>query len=400
MKTLIASLLLILPVVLWSQGRVIINNGGYIVIDNGAKLVLENPSPNALSTSGTGGNLVSENEQDEVIWMIGTNTGTYRLPYTTQPVLQGGNGTRIPFTAQITVPGTGAGRIEFSTYETATDVNTPYPGMVTNVATPLFVVDRFWMVDVENYTSNPAAQLTFTYDDAANEIGNTNTIVESSLQAQRFNTLINDWELLVFGVVNPAANTVSGVDVVPAEFFEAWTLVNSFQPLPVTGLFFEAIKQDRQALLHWSTLTEINSDYYGVERSLDGLSWQQIGSVNAAGFSQAQLDYSFVDASPFNGINYYRIRQVDTDGAEKYSETRALNFGYSTAVVFPNPFNSTLYVQCDGEFRIEVADPVGRIVFSGDNITQIDMSTAEASAYMVRIYHSDGTIQFEKVIKQ
>lgn len=383
----------------FSQGRVIINNNAFVVIDNGAKLVLENGNANAFSTSGTGGNLVSEHENDEVVWNIGTNTGTYTLPYTTKPVIQGGNGTKIPLIVDLTNAGTGSGRIEFSSYETATDANTVFPSMVTNVATPLNVVDRFWMIDVENYTVNPEALLTFTYDDAVNEIGATNTIVEANLQAQRYNTPINDWELLLFGVADPVGNTVSNVLVLPAEFYEAWTLVTNVQPLPVTDLNFDAIKVDREALLKWTTSSELNSDYYSVQRSNNGVNWTEIGVVQAAGSSQNLIDYNFTDPSPVSGINYYRINQFDQDGSYFTSEVRSLNFGGPVALVYPNPFKEVVYIECEGSFSVEVSDPLGRIILSGNDLHQIDMANYGASFYQLRIFHSNGDVQHVKLVK-
>ena len=67
----------------FSQGRLVINNNGYVVIDNSAFVVLQNPNPNALTTLGTGGNIISEGEDDVIKWEIGLTTGTYTIPWTT-----------------------------------------------------------------------------------------------------------------------------------------------------------------------------------------------------------------------------------------------------------------------------------------------------------------------------
>jgi hypothetical protein len=119
----------------FAQGRIVFNDG-YMVIDNGARVVVDNGNANAISTTAAGGNVISEDEDDKIIWNIGTNTGTYTIPYTTRPAVQGGNDIKIPFSMNLTSAGTGSGRFELSTYETATDANGPFPSYVTNVATP------------------------------------------------------------------------------------------------------------------------------------------------------------------------------------------------------------------------------------------------------------------------
>ena len=65
-----------------SQARLILNNSPYLVIDNAAFVVLDNPNANALTTLGTGGNILSENELDVIKWNIGATTGAYTVPWT------------------------------------------------------------------------------------------------------------------------------------------------------------------------------------------------------------------------------------------------------------------------------------------------------------------------------
>lgn len=384
----------------FAQGRIVFNDG-YMVIDNGARVVVANGNANAITTTGAGGNVISEAENDKIIWNIGNNTGNYTIPYTTRPAVQGGNDVKIPFSMNITSPGVGSGRFELSTYETATDANTGFPSYVTNVATPLQVVDRFWIIDAESYAVNPGANLTFTYDDNANEIGNTNVIIEANLQAQRFNSTINDWELILLGGANPAANTVSNVIVNPADFYEAWTLVDNLVPLPVTDLSFTATKVERTALLEWSTSTELNASHYDAMRSTDGYNWSFIGEVTAVGNSQSLSEYFLVDEFPLDGINYYKIIQYDQNGESTASEIRSVNFGGGNSLVYPNPFTDQLFIQADEDaYSVQLIDPLGRIVFEDVNSTQIDMSRLVSSFYFVRLTFEDGRTDVTKVVKQ
>ncbi|MTB49907.1 T9SS type A sorting domain-containing protein [Lewinella sp. W8] len=115
-----------------------------------------------------------------------------------------------------------------------------------------------------------------------------------------------------------------------------------FTALPVEWLSFgvsDGVKAGT-ALLHWSTISEVNSDYFWVERSGDGMSFTPIGSVRAAGNSTGIREYMWLDESPIAGQNYYRLRQVDTDGT--FSLSAILNWSqnseFTELVAFPNPF--------------------------------------------------------------
>lgn len=116
--------------------------------------------------------------------------------------------------------------------------------------------------------------------------------------------------------------------------------------LPVELGLFEASYDGKtsSALLSWETYSEHSSDYFNVMRSADGYSWEKIGSVSAAGYSDKLIDYSFVDRSPLSGASYYRIDQYDFDGAVHSSGIRSIkNSGNSANVfVYPNPSNGLI----------------------------------------------------------
>ena len=89
-----------------------------MVIADSAFLVVDNPSSRALSTAGTGGNIISEGEYNRVKWNVRDSTGIYQIPFTTSATVEGGNSTKIPLTYEITSAGDTIGNILFSTYET------------------------------------------------------------------------------------------------------------------------------------------------------------------------------------------------------------------------------------------------------------------------------------------
>ena len=114
-----------------AQTRLILNNDIYMVFKNNIELVVDNSAANAITTLGTGGNIISEAEFNRVKWNIVTAIGIYTIPFTKSP------GNKIPVTVNITTAGAGSGSILFSTYGGATWDNSTYmplgPPAVTNM---------------------------------------------------------------------------------------------------------------------------------------------------------------------------------------------------------------------------------------------------------------------------
>ncbi len=114
-KNIICILAIILPTLAISQTQLVLNNNVYINIENSAFLVIDRGNSNAITTSGTGGNIISESEMDVVKWNITDSIGNYTVPFATTPISQGGNGTKIPLTLDKVTSGSNDGSIMFST---------------------------------------------------------------------------------------------------------------------------------------------------------------------------------------------------------------------------------------------------------------------------------------------
>nr|HPH85470.1 T9SS type A sorting domain-containing protein [Ferruginibacter sp.] len=104
-------------------------------------------------------------------------------------------------------------------------------------------------------------------------------------------------------------------------------------PVPVILLSFTAtLQNNRTVLLNWQTTAEINNHYFDVERSVDGISFNVIGSVNGNGTTSLPHNYSLNDLHPINGFNYYRLRQVDLDGHFTYSNVEVVELKNSQTI--------------------------------------------------------------------
>ncbi|MGB3948412.1 MAG: gliding motility-associated C-terminal domain-containing protein, partial [Bacteroidia bacterium] len=318
-------------------------------ISDSAYLVIDNSNTNAITTLGTGGNIVSEGEFNVVKWNIGTATGNYVVPFTTA------SSVKIPLALNISVAGAGAsGAILFSTYETSSDSNIVYPSDVTNMSSlctsdnSLFAVDRFWRIDAGSYSTKPTPIIDFTYDDAVNELAGANTIVENNLQAQRFNSTINSWETPVnlFGVANGTLNMVSGVSVNPIDFYQSWTLIDT-TCMMVTKTVNLLLCQGDSAFLQgqYQTTAGAYFDTIYVSGACDtavttNLSFTPQTTPSNAGVSVSVCGTMDTLAAnvPVNGIGVWSVVSgtgTFTDTLDAFSEVTGLTYG-------PNVFQWTI----------------------------------------------------------
>jgi len=159
--------------------------------------------------------------------------------------------------------------------------------------------------------------------------------------------------------------------------------------------------------LKWSASGDIPTNYFEVERSGVGNSFVQIMQVSAAGGSSGNENYSANDDNPINGINYYRVRQVDVNGNSHYSPIVAVNFGKRDApVISPNPANSYFYVIAGSEpvKEITVYDASGKLLQqivneSGSRNTIVSTANLSIGVYIVEIKTATQVYQ-QKVLKQ
>lgn len=161
--------------------------------------------------------------------------------------------------------------------------------------------------------------------------------------------------------------------------------------LPVALSNFRAQKVDEKvSLLNWTTSSESGNAGFQVERSEDGRNYKSIGFVAGAGNSQNEQRYTFTDEQPLAGKNYYRLRQLDLDGAYAFSEVRLLEYNRTATQlsVFPNPANSLLQIRgySSGE-RIEIFTAAGKKVsdFNWTTNGQINISNLQQGSYVIKV---------------
>jgi len=117
---------------------------------------------------------------------------------------------------------------------------------------------------------------------------------------------------------------------------------DSPMPLPIELLSFTAEAKNSYVQIHWVTTSEINNNYFNVERSSGGINFTSTNKVNGAGNSTSTLSYSTIDDNPLEGWSYYRLKQTDYDGEISYSKIVAVEhypIKDFKLEVYPNPFS-------------------------------------------------------------
>lgn len=132
---------------------------------------------------------------------------------------------------------------------------------------------------------------------------------------------------------------------VPLEF--GGTASVSCTPLPVELLHFDGHKVGEDALLYWTTATEINNDLFFLERSSDGENWKKIATISGNGNSTQQIEYTHRDHRPGPELYYYRLYQQDFNGAPQLIGTTAIDFSIEEWSVFPNPSSGSWRLEAE-----------------------------------------------------
>jgi Lectin C-type domain len=130
----------------------------------------------------------------------------------------------------------------------------------------------------------------------------------------------------------------------PLLFLSANRTMSISTILPVTGLQFTAVKSNNGVMLKWSTYTEINSNYFNILHSTDGINFLPVGRVTAAGNSDRIMNYQWVDTNPEKGNNFYKIEETDRDGRSILSAVKQVYNGAVKITISPNPAHSQVVI--------------------------------------------------------
>lgn len=206
------------------------------------------------------------------------------------------------------------------------------------------------------------------------------------------------------------SNYSSAVTTVPLNFFGTADI--SCTPLPVEMVEFKGLGMIGFDQLKWSTLVEINSDYFEVESSLDGQLFEKVGEIQATGGSSERTDYQFKYEVNQRNDRYYRLKQYDINGTFKYSDiiivSRKLENEFRIVEAYPNPaseeFNVYFNLPADGMVKTRILTSSGRTVSesqaqygAGGNIVKLPIVELMDGFYFVELIFNDG--QSKDIVK-
>jgi len=150
--------------------------------------------------------------------------------------------------------------------------------------------------------------------------------------------------------------------------------------LPVDLLFFTARATLSNVKINWATASEINSDYFVIEKSDDGLEYRTLAKVNAQGNSVSRVEYEIFDEKPTIGKAYYRLKEVDLDGKQAVYEVVLVEFtGLRITSVYPNPVSNGQDINLELNFTPRYPLEVSLFDLSGKSLERLQMNNSSAS---------------------
>lgn len=333
---------------------------------------------NATSTSGTSSSYVNGPMK---------KTGNDAFVF---PVGKGGYWARIGITAPATA----------TTQFTAEYFNAPYSSL-TPVTSPLNDVStiEYWTLNRAVTADNVNVSL-FWEDNIRSTIILPNT---AQLVVARWTG--TDW--VSEGQSGISSGPAGNVSSNSASTFGTFTFGDVGGALPVELINFTAEADNDAVLLKWETASELNNDYFTIEKSKDANNFESVKFIDGAGNSNEVLQYNAYDNEPSEGISYYRLKQTDYDGKYSYSETISINFENKTngtVLVFPSPSSDnnihlTFNSNKDDVVLLNIYSMTGSCIMHktihaeiGNNTISLNISGFAKGKYLIHISGSDRII--------
>ena len=201
----------------------------------------------------------------------------------------------------------------------------------------------------------------------------------------------------------PVGWNFSGSVISPFPGIHVGVNIRNVLTLPVELSSFTVRKRNDNIAVAWETQSETNNESFDIERSEDGRIFKKIGNIKGEGSTAQSQQYEFVDKNPTTGLLYYRLKQIDFDGAFEYSPIKTINVNKTGFKIFPNPVVDQLNIEwsMNGQAMMSIFDQTGRLVKQlelKEGQQGIDISDLPNGVYMVKI-KTQNQLLVEKLIK-
>ena len=173
--------------------------------------------------------------------------------------------------------------------------------------------------------------------------------------------------------------------------------------LPLKLIRFSAEAVENTTHLQWLTADEENTSLFEVQRSADAKTWVALPDLVPAAGNGGHL-YTTTDHKPLSGINYYRLKMIDSDEKFAYSQIVIVDFskdGQSPVVLYPNPVANKLLIR-DGNRSwtgLKLLNAAGTVIYeSKSKISELDLGNFAPGSYWVTIGFTDGSQSSQEVV--
>jgi hypothetical protein len=182
--------------------------------------------------------------------------------------------------------------------------------------------------------------------------------------------------------------------------FSPFTLASTspINPLPIELTKYDLSCENKKVVINWSTASELNNNFYTIERSADGLTFESIAFVNGNGTTVTKNNYSYTDTNPIDGLSYYQLKQTDYNGQSKTYSLRAINCENknSDVIIYPNPNKGMFTIQgTEIGCEVTITDVFGKVIYSikgNEQKTQVNLQNLSSGIYYININKNDTSV--------
>jgi hypothetical protein len=280
------------------------------------------------------------------------------------------------------------------------------PGTIASVS-PV----RYWQIDRVGPANITGATATLYYK----ATGTPDVVTDpTNLRVVRTNGAGTAW---IDGGGTGSASGTGSITSTSFTVFGKFTFGNATggtNTLPVELISFNGTPQKSQVNLNWITMSETNNDYFTVEKSTNGIQFEDLEKIAGAGNSTSEKEYQTIDKHPVSGVNYYRLKQTDFNGEFVYSKIITVNFDNPdlTLTVYPNPaINNEIRVSVIGnegdQVNVILRDVLGKVYYNktttlgtGCNHVRINRDNSMPAGIYFVVARSGNNMFTQRVIVQ
>lgn len=248
--------------------------------------------------------------------------------------------------------------------------------------------------------------------DMQNNIGANFPLIVNGVSANEpksFMNFISRNSALTNGQTNFSMTVQNGGNFFVGYDCYAWLMAGtayktSCAPCAILGVelaSFEAKCVDNNQQIQWTTISEKDNDYFILENSFNGSEWTEVATIKGQGTTTERHDYYFEDERAINGVTYYRLKQVDTDGEVTYHKiiSSSCDLDPNSVLIFPNPASETVFINVHPNNKVQsltLRNSLGQIIYQSFNEESMNVQDFSTGIYILTVETKSG-VKTEKI---